>query len=234
MVMTAKIPTIKLGKGTSTKAKPKSKAKKAVKPKAKAKARPKSKTSKKAKRGKRAAPETSTVPATMAPPAMEDTRPTRGKMTQKTETLTPETPTPSTRTQTETGPTDEQTRTKTKTIPSTGTDTSTPTGTLVQGVSCTWIGDLSLCPTDKDDIPVCPSCNGRLIYTPDRHTMELGFDQFELGAYPPTPTAKPRPHPGYTGFMQWLMQQAEHCWPNIQDAADAYLTETGRKVDPVP
>lgn len=108
------------------------------------------------------------------------------------------------------------------------------TGPLLQGASCTWIGRASQANEDMATRQLlCPHCSGRLIQlSGDERTLQLGFEAWELGAYPSADHAHPpRPHPGYRGLVTWMRGQTA-CWPTIEQAAGAYFKATGNNVDP--
>lgn len=106
------------------------------------------------------------------------------------------------------------------------------TGRMVQGRTCTWLGDLGYAVDDANGQPRCPHCNGELLNAPDPEITRMGNRLFELGTYDPLPshTAMPRPHPGYMEFVAWLQKQ--RCYPTIEDAALVYRKATGKTVDP--
>jgi hypothetical protein len=106
-----------------------------------------------------------------------------------------------------------------------------PGGAMVMGSTCTWRGTMNEAVDDKQGVPVCPFCGGRLITAPDLATQRSGFNAFEMGLYPPTPTHMPRAHPGYVKLVEWMSEQPT-CWENPQSAAMDYQAQTGIKVDP--
>jgi hypothetical protein len=243
----SKIPTITIGPqvpGPGKKAKapdkghdkgPKVQAKPTAKPKTKVKAKTPAKTKARpgARSGARArSKDYSQVPAALAPPEMEDTRPVSAQESLKSMGF--DIPAGATVTGVDIKfdqvPSGDITADETKAAPKVAGPVPVDTR-LVQGATCTWIGPLDAAPDSPDTgQPVCPHCAGRLITCPDRATLELGLEQFELGAYesinPP-----PRRHPGYTGLVHWMLDKPT-CWTTIEDAAVAYKEETGKQVDP--
>jgi hypothetical protein len=198
------------------------------KPKKGTKTKAKSKKAKRAKRAK-SAPDLTQVPASMAPPPMEDSRPVP----------VPEPGKDAPSVAAEALGAEPRTDAAVKVQPvSAGKAASKPVTSamtvdtrLVQGATCTWIGPLDAAPDSPDNgQPVCPHCKGHLLTSPDRATIELGLEQFELGAYeainPP-----PRRHPGYKELVHWMMDQ-DQCWDTIENAAVAYREATGKTVDP--
>jgi hypothetical protein len=240
------IPVIKMGSGsgstgksTDTKAKAKVKSKPklvtkkaADKPKAKVKAKTKAKKAAKSAKPVKRTPDQ--VPAALAPPDMRDTRPVQTKPT-----ATKPGPVPV--------PIREVTYEEVTAQPSPVRDMSAPISpekltpppnpqdtTLVQGLHCTWIGNLGHAPSNEENLPVCPHCHQHLLdVAGGRETLEMGLEAYELGAYSSV-NPPPRPHIGYRGFMHWVMEQSKYrCWPGPLEAAEAYREETGITVNPL-
>ena len=228
MVDAMTIPVIMLGNSGGDNKKPKAKketVKKAAKMAAKAKPKARVKGKGKGKRAKKSvAPRLDQVPVAMAPPPMPDSRPVPVK-----EPVAETKPSVA-------GPALAETTAdipvrpvvpKDKTVTPTTVDTR-----LVQGATCTWIGPLEAAPDSPDNgQPVCPHCGGHLLTSPDRATIELGLEQFELGAYESV-NPPPRRHPGYRDLVHWMMEHGSKCWPTIEEAAVAYQEATGKSVDP--
>lgn len=223
---TGVVPVIRLGAPAAKKKAARKPKLKVVKAKVKAKPKAKAAKVKKAARKRKPAPRLDQVPAAMAPPEMPDTRPTprpipvpvpKEDVSGTTATATGAIPTATSETVVE--------RVGGEPVP-------------VQGATCTWMGVLSDAAKNPiTEIPECPHCGGRLLTAPDRLTQLQGFEAFEIGVYPTADHNNPaRPHPGYTRFMGWLIEQGKvKCWAgdtSIIDAANAYLDETGKHVDP--
>lgn len=104
------------------------------------------------------------------------------------------------------------------------------TGRMVQGLNCTWLGDMAEAGGDPNGQPLCPYCNSPLLTAMDMATIVLGVKAYELGAYDSV-NPPPRPHPGYVAFFDW-MHKSGKCYPSIVAAAAEYEAQTGNKVDP--
>jgi hypothetical protein len=111
------------------------------------------------------------------------------------------------------------------------------TGRIVQGQSCTWLGDLGEAGDDSEnpEIPVCPHCGGKLVHAGDQEVVRMGNRLYELGAYEVMPSDRDqtpaRPHPNFVDFVAWMKDQPK-CWPSAEDAALDYTQATGKICDP--
>jgi hypothetical protein len=179
---------------------------------------------------------TSIPPSTMTPPAIQDTRPLPVQSAPQPPSvpLTPvpapaaQTPLPSpTKTNGQGQPGPAQTATHAQSRPEVEV---VMTGRLVQGSTCTWIGDLAESVDDASGVPVCPHCKGRLLTLPPAETVMTGVDAYERGEYTSI-NPLPRPHPGYRGLVEWMRKQPK-CYATIEAAAEEYEADTGMRVDP--
>lgn len=111
------------------------------------------------------------------------------------------------------------------------------TGRVVQGQTCTWLGDLGEAGDDPSnpERPVCPYCGGGLIHAGDQELARMQNRLYELGTYEiplserdQTPA---RPHPNFVDFVDWMKKQPT-CWSSTEEAALDYRAATGKVVDP--
>lgn len=111
------------------------------------------------------------------------------------------------------------------------------TGRIVQGQTCTWLGDLAETGDDPENPykPVCPHCGGSLINSGDQELTRMQNRLYELGTYEIPRSEKdqtpPRPHPNFVDFVSWMREQPT-CWPSAEEAALDYRAATGKIVDP--
>lgn len=111
------------------------------------------------------------------------------------------------------------------------------TGRIVQGQTCTWLGDLGEAGDDPSnpEIPVCPYCSGKLVHAGDQELARMGNRLYELGSYEVLPSDKDqtpaRAHPNYVDFVAW-MKTKPTCWSTVEEAAFDYQSETGKVCNP--
>ena len=208
---------------------------KKVAPKKASKSAPKKKPSKPVKKSKPLAGQQVGAPPTdMTPPQIDDTRPVHKPIhTHAKEPVHSASPEPVVTSDLR-GVTAEDTEASRRAVTTGEVGGTAGTGHLMQGATCTWIGRESQAAKDMaTGALLCPHCNGRLVQLAgDEKTLELGFEAWELGAYPSADhNHPPRPHPGYRGLVTWMRKQSM-CWMTIEQAASDYRKATGNNVDP--
>lgn len=206
---------------------------------AKSKAAAKKKAVKRAAK-KRVKPDTSQVPASLAPPPMPDHRPVMKQVPassnapDKGEGVRPQgsrevhqTPPAESTPKAQVAP---ATPSQPVTLPRKLPLYSGPDGdALVQGLHCTFWGSRSQAAVGEDSVLACPHCQNHLVDSPAKTIFWQGIDMWEAGFYKTTGTRIPVSHPGYRKLIEWMRGK---CFSGMEQAAEKYKQENGVEVKP--